>query len=606
MRLLKQSSTAQPLVFLLVQSSDHITGLTGASPSVTLSKNGGSFVSPSGAVSEIGSGWYQVAGNATDTGTLGPLVLHATATSADPCDVIHEVVAFDPQDGVHFGLSALPNAAAAASGGLPTVDGSNQVKANVTAWSGTSVLGSVPPDAYILRSGTAQAGGASTITLDSGASAVNSYYNTCAIFIYSGTGAGQGNTILSYVGSSKVATVARAWATQPDSSSKFVIEAIGSVDVGSLLGNALALDGNNLLKVALTDILNTALSETTAGNLAAAFRKLFDVSSPVLTTASVNQTGDSYAIVNSGTAGNSALHTQIAALPTASAIATAVWTDTTSSDFATSGSPGKILTQTDSNGLLKVDVEDIRGTASPAQPGYLGPDWAHLYSPTSTVGLTNTTISTGQAVASVSGAVGSVTGAVGSVAGNVGGNVTGSVGSISGITFPSGFSSLTTTAIATAIANQATSTAVPGTLGYQISSLLFDGNSYVKANAETVSDKTGYSLTQSFPSNFAALGITAGGKISEVALVDTLTTYTGNTPQTGDAYGVVNNATYGNSALQQILAADRVIDVATDPTQYHEVFYVSGTSSVIFSKKLYDTSGNKLNSTSTVVGQVRQ
>jgi hypothetical protein len=36
-----------------------------------------------------------------------------------------------------------------------------------------------------------------------------------------------------------------------------------------------------------------------------------------------------------------------------------------------------------------------------------------------------------------------------------------------------------------------------------------------------------------FPSNFAALGISVGGHISNV---DTLTTYTGNTVQTGDNY----------------------------------------------------------------------
>lgn len=49
----------------------------------------------------------------------------------------------------------------------------------------------------------------------------------------------------------------------------------------------------------------------------------------------------------------------------------------------------------------------------------------------------------------------------------------------------------------------------------------------------TNNDKTGYSLTQTFPTNFSALGISIGGHISNV---DTLTTYTGNTPQTGDAY----------------------------------------------------------------------
>jgi hypothetical protein len=59
-------------------------------------------------------------------------------------------------------------------------------------------------------------------------------------------------------------------------------------------------------------------------------------------------------------------------------------------------------------------------------------NWNKVSAPTSTVGLTGTTISTSQVVASVTGAVGSVTGAVGSVTGNVGGNVTGSVGSVVG------------------------------------------------------------------------------------------------------------------------------------------------------------------------------
>lgn len=46
--------------------------------------------------------------------------------------------------------------------------------------------------------------------------------------------------------------------------------------------------------------------------------------------------------------------------------------------------------------------------------------------------------------------------------------------------------------------------------------------------------KTGYSLTQTFPTNFASLGISAAGKVNGVVLTDTLTTYTGNTPQTAD------------------------------------------------------------------------
>ena len=52
--------------------------------------------------------------------------------------------------------------------------------------------------------------------------------------------------------------------------------------------------GTAKLQVDLVKILGTALTET-AGQIAAAFKKLFDVASPVLTAQSVNQTGDSYA-----------------------------------------------------------------------------------------------------------------------------------------------------------------------------------------------------------------------------------------------------------------------------------------------------------------------
>ena len=37
-------------------------------------------------MSEIGNGWYALAGNATDRNTAGDLLVHATATGADPAD----------------------------------------------------------------------------------------------------------------------------------------------------------------------------------------------------------------------------------------------------------------------------------------------------------------------------------------------------------------------------------------------------------------------------------------------------------------------------------------------------------------------------------------
>lgn len=72
-----------------------------------------------------------------------------------------------------------------------------------------------------LRSSTAQAGAASTITLDASADPRDDYYNGARIYIVSGTGVGQLRVISDYVGSTKVATVSVAWGTQPTSSSIF-------------------------------------------------------------------------------------------------------------------------------------------------------------------------------------------------------------------------------------------------------------------------------------------------------------------------------------------------------------------------------------------------
>jgi len=119
-----KGGSGTPLVFLMVQSSDHITGLTGASPTVTISKNGAAFASPSGAVTEISSGWYKVAGNATDTNTAGPLALHATATSGDPTDImaaniIDATVAVYGTNSVNWVGGAIP---AVNVTGVPLVD----------------------------------------------------------------------------------------------------------------------------------------------------------------------------------------------------------------------------------------------------------------------------------------------------------------------------------------------------------------------------------------------------------------------------------------------------------------------------------------------------
>ena len=97
------------------------------------------------------------------------------------------------------------------------------------AMSGHLTIGTLGGYLQAVRSSTAQAGAAGTITLDASASAVDDFYINQVVHIISGTGAGQSKIISDYTGSSKVADVNDNWATNPDNTSVFVIYPFGSV-----------------------------------------------------------------------------------------------------------------------------------------------------------------------------------------------------------------------------------------------------------------------------------------------------------------------------------------------------------------------------------------
>lgn len=88
--------------------------------------------------------------------------------------------------------------------------------------------------------GTATAGGAGTITLAAGASAVDDFYNGMVISITSGTGNGHIGLITDYVGSTKVATVQASTATfVPGASSAYSIAAnVGYLPVSTGFASA--------------------------------------------------------------------------------------------------------------------------------------------------------------------------------------------------------------------------------------------------------------------------------------------------------------------------------------------------------------------------------
>ena len=120
---------------------------------------------------------------------------------------------------------------------------------------------------YISNIGTAQAGAANTITLDTGASAVDDYYNGLSVFITSGTGSGQLRTISDYVGSSKLATVSVNWTTNPDNTS--VNEVMPAVTITTTEGSGAtarvsSIVGGVIKKVAMVTVGTLYRSGTAA------------------------------------------------------------------------------------------------------------------------------------------------------------------------------------------------------------------------------------------------------------------------------------------------------------------------------------------------------
>lgn len=155
LRTRQQSTTTRPVILYMVLSSDHVTPATGKTVSVSISKNGAAFGAASGAVSELANGFYAWAGNATDRDTLGELAIRATATDCDASPMVLNIVPYDPYDGTRLGLTALPNAAAEAAGGLITL-GTNTGQLNVASGKAPATLatadvtGNLPADMFAL------------------------------------------------------------------------------------------------------------------------------------------------------------------------------------------------------------------------------------------------------------------------------------------------------------------------------------------------------------------------------------------------------------------------------------------------------------------------
>lgn len=108
---IKQNSET-PLLFLMVDATDKTTPETGLTPTVTIAKPPGVFAAASGTIAEIGNGIYMLSPDGTDTGTLGPLALQATAAGAFSRPMLFEVVSHTRGE-VMAAIAALQNLSAA-------------------------------------------------------------------------------------------------------------------------------------------------------------------------------------------------------------------------------------------------------------------------------------------------------------------------------------------------------------------------------------------------------------------------------------------------------------------------------------------------------------
>jgi hypothetical protein len=210
-------------------------------------------------------------------------------------------------------------------------------------------------DSPTVATGTATAGAASTITLQTALGA-DSLPNGQTIKITSGTGAKQTRRIIGYVDSTKVVTVDRAWTTNPSTDSVYAILATSGPKVdSSLQDTAASVQGNVTGSVAsvtgavgsvTSGVTVTTNNDKTGYSLAASQHVIVD-SGTVTTLTNLPSIPNNW-LTAAGIAagalngkGDWLTYGGYTTPPTVAQIATGVWQDTTAGDFTLALSIGK-------------------------------------------------------------------------------------------------------------------------------------------------------------------------------------------------------------------------------------------------------------------------
>lgn len=134
-KLSEATAARRRIPVLLVDITDGFTPEVGVvTPTINISKNGATVATGAGTWAEIGNGQYYYEFTTGEVDTLGWVSVNIEkATVSRDYNAVVQIMAYDALDSVRLGLTALPNAAAGASGGLPTGNASGQVTVAATA-----------------------------------------------------------------------------------------------------------------------------------------------------------------------------------------------------------------------------------------------------------------------------------------------------------------------------------------------------------------------------------------------------------------------------------------------------------------------------------------
>ena len=84
--------TSNTVMVLMVSAVNRSLGVSGASLSCSVSKNGGTFSGITPTIYDRGLGWYAVTLSSADCAVVGQLVLHVEASGCDHSDLVFDVV----------------------------------------------------------------------------------------------------------------------------------------------------------------------------------------------------------------------------------------------------------------------------------------------------------------------------------------------------------------------------------------------------------------------------------------------------------------------------------------------------------------------------------